>query len=175
MRGLPVRDLENVVVVAASSAWPFYRSVGGYVCQPERTFRDAGRMAFYSRRLVHGVAARIDRVVPRVALTDVETARRALSLDPLERRVGEIMMAAMSEGDEVRDVEVVVLSPLHHPDTVEFDPLPHHGDHAWTMNQRYVRLSQLLAARTTLDLGSVADDEGGTSDEASAIREEHDA
>jgi hypothetical protein len=157
--GCLVRDPEEVVVVAAGSAWPFYRSVGGYVCQPERTFRRAGRMAFYSRRLVHGAAARIERVVPRVALTEAETARRALSLDPVERRIGEIMMAAMAEPGDLRDVEVVVLSPLHHPDTIEFEPLPHHGEHAWTMNQRYVRLSDLLAASTTVDLSGRGDED----------------
>ena len=107
--------------------------------------------------------------MPRVALTEVETARRALSLDPLDRRVGEIMMAAMAEGRDTSDVEVVVLSSLHDSDTVEFEPLPHHGDHAWTMNQRYVRLRELLSARSTQDLAGRADDDGDAAVEVAEV------
>lgn len=71
-----MRDSETVVIVAAGTAWLFYRMAAGYVCQPGRTFRNAGRMGFYSRRQVHGVAARIERILPSVELSSAEAARR---------------------------------------------------------------------------------------------------
>jgi hypothetical protein len=151
-KGDAMRDSDSAVIVAAGTAWPFYRLVGGYVCQPGRTFRNAGRMGFYSRRQVHGLAARIESILPSVQLSASEAARRSLSVDPVERRVGDIMSAALAEdrGNEV--VQIVILSTLRDEDTLKFDPVLHEGPHAWTQNQRYVRVSALMRARTTDDL-----------------------
>lgn len=154
-----VRDSENVVVVAAGSAWPFYRLCGAYVCQPGRTFQDAGRMAFYSNRQIFGVAARIERIVPSIELSQAEAARRSLSLDPAERRLGEIVAAALDDAWAERDAQVVVLSTYRSPDTVRFEPVVHRGPHAWTQNQRYARLGKLMSARSTDDLAPVVADE----------------
>jgi hypothetical protein len=147
-----MRDSDTAVIVAAGTAWPFYRLVGGYVCQPGRTFRTAGRMGFYSRRQVHGLAARIERIVPSVELSAAEAARRSLSLDPDERRVGDIMSAALFEDRANEVVQIVVLSSLRDEETLKFDPVLHEGTHAWTQNQRYVRVGALMKARTTDDL-----------------------
>lgn len=154
-----MRDSETVVIVAAGTAWPFYRLCGGYVCQPGRSFQQAGRMGFYSRRQIHGAAARIERILPSVELSQAEAARLSLSLDPADRRVGDIMSAALSEARDDETVEIVVLSDIRDQETLKFEPIMHEGTHAWTQNQRYVRVGSLLAARTTDDLaGKITDD-----------------
>lgn len=158
-----MQDNDYVVVVAAGTAWGFYRLSGGYVCQPGRTFQNAGRMAFYSNRQVHGAAARIERVIPSVELSQAQAARRTLSLDPTERRVGDIMTAALSDLWSEREVQIVLLSPFHSEETVRFEPVVHRGAHAWTQNQRYARLDALMSARSTQDLTAHdgQDDEAG--------------
>ena len=154
-----MRDHETAVIVAAGTAWPFYRLAGGYVCQPGRTFRNAGRLGFYSRRQVHGVAARIERILPSVELSPAEAARRSLSIDPLDRRIGDIITAALSEDRESEVVQVVVLSSFRDEDTLKFEPVLHEGTHAWTQNQRYVRVGALMRAKTTEDLVDQASDD----------------
>lgn len=148
-----VLDSEQVVVVAAGSAWPFYELTGGYVCQTGRTFGDAGRMAFYSKRQIHGAVPRILRVLPAVEMTPSSAARLSLSVDPTERRIGDVVAAAI--GDESwSDVvaEVVLLTTARSPDTLNIPPVRHHGDRAWTERQRYVRLGLLVASTSTADL-----------------------
>jgi hypothetical protein len=146
-----VRDDDKVVIVAAGSAWPLYRLCGGYVCQPNRTFQDAGRMGFYSTRLIHGVAAKILEILPSVRLTYEEAARRTFSLNPAERRIGDIMSAALDDVWEESVQQVVVLSTAHEQATETFEAVVHNGANAWTMRQRYQSLDVLVSAKTTDD------------------------
>jgi hypothetical protein len=119
-------------------------------------------MAFYSNRQLHGVAARIERIIPSLELSQAEAARRSLSLDPAERRVGDIVTAALADAWAERVAQIVVLSTYRSPDTVRFEPIVHRGQHAWTQNQRYARLGQLMSARSTDDLTPMlADDPVG--------------
>jgi hypothetical protein len=147
-------DRERVCVVAGASAWPFYLATGAWVGQENRRFGDATRLGFYSGRQVQGMAPRIRHVVPSVPLTQEDAAGRALSGDPLERRVGEALAAALHDGNVAVRVCVVLLSTPDEPDTASFDPVPHEGDAAWTMFQRFADLDRLSAATSTDDLGA---------------------
>jgi hypothetical protein len=49
---------------------------------------------------------------------------------------------------------VVLLSPSDSPETVTLDPVPHEGEAAWTMFQRFTDLDRLRSAATTDDLGA---------------------
>ena len=144
---------ERVCVVAAAGAWPFYLATGAWVGQVNRGFRGATRLGFYSGRQVQGMAPRIRHVAASVPLTPEDAAGRAFSGDPVERRIGEALAAALHEGNPAPRVSVVLLSLPEDPDTATFDPVPHDGDAAWTMFQRFADLDQLRSAASTDDLG----------------------
>ncbi len=103
---------------------------------------------------MHGFLPRIHHVVGSVPLTVEEAATRTLGADPLDRRVGEVLAAALHEGMTTSRVAVVLLSPTDDPDTVTIASLPHEGDAAWTMFQRVVDVDRLRAATSTADLGA---------------------
>jgi hypothetical protein len=146
---------ERVCVVAGASAWPFYLATGAWVGQENRRFGDATRLGFYSSRQVQGLAPRIGHIVASVPLTPEEAATRTLSADPVERRVGEALATALHDGGTAARVSVVLLSPPEDPETASFDAVPHDGDAAWTMFQRFTDVDRLRAARSTDDLGQV--------------------
>ena len=145
---------ERACVVGGAAAWPFYLATSAWVGQENRRFGNAERLGFYSGREVHGSLPRIQHVVGSVPLRVEEAATRTLGADPLERRVGEVLAAALHEGMTTARVAVVLLSPPDDPDTLTIDPLPHEGDAAWTMFQRVVDVDRLRAATSTAELGA---------------------
>jgi hypothetical protein len=145
---------ERVCVVAGAGAWPFYLANGAWVGPANRRFGDAGRLGFYSGRQVQGLAPAIRHVVTSVSLTAEDAAQRALSADPVERRVGETLAAALHDGLTTPRVSVALLSRPDDDDTVTFEPVQHDADAAWTTFQRLVDLDRLRDATTTDDLGS---------------------
>ena len=145
---------ERVCVVTGAGAWPFYLANGAWVGPERRRFGNAARLGFYSGRQVQGLAPRIHEVVASVALTAEEAAGRALSADPVERRVGEVLAAALHDGLTTPRVTVALLSLPDDPDTASFEPVDHDGDAAWTMFQRIVDLDLLRSASSTDELGA---------------------
>jgi hypothetical protein len=143
---------ERVCVVAGASAWPFYLATGSWVGQENRRFGDATRLGFYSGRQIQALLPRILHVVAAVPLTPEKAAGLTLSADPVERRVGEALAAALHDGGTAARVEVVLLSRPSDEDTVEVDPVAHDGDAAWTLFQRFTDVERLRAAATTDDL-----------------------
>src|SRR5947209_3936155 len=65
---------DRVVVVAARKALKEYLEYSTYICQPNRTFQDSIRMAFYTKN-------KIDRRIPKI-LGQIE----AISGDEIETR-----------------------------------------------------------------------------------------
>ncbi|MFM8398150.1 MAG: hypothetical protein ACKOAH_09995, partial [Pirellula sp.] len=43
----------DVLIVAARSAWPEYQDFHAYVCQPNRAFQSVTRLGFYSKGVVY--------------------------------------------------------------------------------------------------------------------------
>lgn len=150
---------EDVLVVAAGNAWPFYRLTSAYICQEGRSFRPVGRIAFYSSRTIHGLAAGIKSRSDHQLLTDGSAARLSLSLDPHERRLGNVITAALAgpwkQGERA---QIFLLTVPTDPETMTFAAIPHNGKSAWTMGQRYAFSERLLSAKTTDDLSSIAAD-----------------
>ncbi len=145
---------ERVCVLAGTAAWPFYLANAAWVGQENRRFGDAARLGFYSGRQVHGLAPVIRQVAGSVPLTPEEAAARTLSADPVVRRVGEALAAALHDGLTAARVSVVLLSAPDDADTASFEPVEHDGDAAWTMFQRFVELDRLRSATTTGELGA---------------------
>jgi hypothetical protein len=141
-------------VVAGAGAWPFYLATGAWIGPENRRFGDATRLGFYSGRQVQGLAPRIRHLVASVPLTEEDAAGRALSADPVERSVGEVLAAALHDGLAIPRVAVALLSPPDDPETASFEPVAHDADATWTMFQRLVDLDRLRAASTTDDLGA---------------------
>lgn len=144
---------ERVCVVAGSGAWPFYLANGAWVGPENRRFGDAGRLGFYSGRQVMGLAPVIRHVVASVSLTAEDAAQLALGPDPVERRVGEALAAALHDGAAHPRVCVALLSLPDDAETASFEPVAHPADAAWTTFQRLVDLERLRSATTTDDLG----------------------
>ncbi len=148
-----------MLVVAAGNAWPFYRLTHAYVCQAGRFFRPVRRMAFYSNKTIHGVAATIERELDDQILSDASAAHLSNSLDPVERRLGNTIAAALAgawkEGERAK---VLFLTGPEDLGTKTFPAIPHRGKTAWTMGQRYASLELLVAATTTDDLTREASD-----------------
>jgi hypothetical protein len=92
--------------------------------------------------------------VGSVPLTAEEAAQRTLAADPVQRRVGEAMAAALHDGLTAPRVAVALLSAPDDPDTLSMEPLTHDGDAAWTMFQRVVDVDRLLTASSTTDVGT---------------------
>jgi hypothetical protein len=149
-------DDNKVCVVSASTAWSFYRLTGAYVCQENRYFQeDTGRLGFYLSRLIQGAAPRIEAIFPSMSLDDGTASTLALSSNPTARRLGIAIDASLDQGLTDERVQVVLLTPLGHPDTATFEAVKHEGASAWTQRQRYAYLNQLERARTTEDLDAV--------------------
>ena len=148
---------EDVAIVAAGSAYPFYRRNGLYICQPNRIRKGIAHIGFYT-------AKAIQQEVPAILFRrdSVEISREAAVAfsgrdDPLERAAGETLVSAIDSGDLSVGWEgqVFLLSApdddrtltLHHP-------IAHRDRGAWTQNQRYVASDILRAGpSTTEDLG----------------------
>ena len=152
-----VRNSSELLVVAAGTAWPFYRLTSAYVCQAGRSFRPTERIAFYSNKTIHGVAAVIQSVFDHETLSEASAARLSMSVAPHERRMGNVMAAALAgPWKEGGASKVLLLSGPGDPDTLTFRPVTHRGAAAWTMGHRYTDLASLMSATSTDDLSDQA-------------------
>lgn len=141
----------DVVVVAARAAWPEYNEIHAYVCQPNRPFRQASRIGFYSKSMIYPL-------VPKILDTyDEVEMRRDIDNGPL----GTLVNRLLHEGrrPEGKSFKVLLLSAPDSPHTLKLDqPIPNDKRSksgkptAFTMGQRYVSSEALLKAKTTSDL-----------------------
>lgn len=141
----------DVVIVAARSAWQEYNDIHAYVCQPNRSFQQVSRVGFYSKSVIYPL-------VPRIVETheDIEMQR-----DAYDGELGKLVNRLLDENrrEEGRRHKVILLSAPDSPDTLTL-PKPVPNDKrsktgkptAFTMGQRYVSSEALLEAQTTSDL-----------------------
>ena len=144
-------NANDVVVVAARSAWPEYQKLHAYVCQPNRTFQQVTRLGFYSKGNIHPL-------VPKIVAThdDVE-----MKLGKYDGDLGKLVNKLLD--DDLRPesglFKVLMLSSPDSPETLKLpNPIPNDKlsksgkTTAFTMGQRYVSSEALKSARTTSDL-----------------------
>lgn len=146
------RPSGKVCVVAASNAWSFYRLASAYICQPGRSFQDAQWLGFYASGAIQPAVARIEGVFSPVELSPDVAAEWSFSVDPLQRRAGDALAAALFEGRHPETVQIAVLSGPDEAATLSIPEIPHRGSAAWTLFQRFIPLDRLLSATTTDDL-----------------------
>ncbi len=141
----------DVVIVAARSAWPDYQDFHAYVCQPNRPFQLVARMGFYSKGTIYPL-------VPKILAIHDEVQMRTGAHKGL---LGKLVDHLVSTGKRIEgnSYKVMMLSAPDSPETLKLDK-PIANDKrsksgkptAFTMGQRYVSTHALLHATTTSDL-----------------------
>ncbi|MCL5279990.1 MAG: hypothetical protein M1376_08805 [Planctomycetes bacterium] len=146
-----VTNPNDVVVIPARNAWPEYQEYHAYVCQPDRSFQQVSRMAFYAHGRIHPLVPLILESQDHVEFIPGKHTDR---LDELVRR-----LVRSNKRKEGTAYKVFFLSPPDSPDTLKLDhPIPNDLKSksgkatAFTQNQRYVSSERLRTAKTTSDL-----------------------
>ncbi|WP_306366446.1 hypothetical protein [Nocardiopsis sp. CC223A] len=154
---------DDVVVVAASHAYPVYLEASAYICQAGRAFREGlTHMGFYAGQAIQPHLAHILTCEDHVPFTYEEALWREAD-GGRGARIGELIRASLDAGvqEEGKEYMVFLLSGPRDPDTVVLeapvvnDTVAASGrPWAWTMGQRYVSLAALRrpGVRTTSDL-----------------------
>ncbi len=141
----------DVVVVAARSAWQEYNDIHAYVCQPNRSFQHVTRLGFYSKGVIYPL-------VPLILESheDVE-----MQQDAYDGELGRLVNRLIVEGrrEKGHRFKVMLLSAPDSDETLTLaKPIPNDKKSktgkptAFTMGQRYVSSDALLEAKTTADL-----------------------
>jgi hypothetical protein len=141
----------DTVVVAARLAYPEFKELGAYVCQPKRSFRQGTHFfGFYAERTIYPEFPRI--VTRREDL--VFSEEKALALqngDEIDRQLGTVMSRALSLSlREEGNRHQIVLLDLAQGFRLD-RPILHEGPGAWTQGQRYATSKALRNDLTTTD------------------------
>ncbi|MGW8439205.1 hypothetical protein ACWGKS_29015 [Nocardiopsis sp. NPDC055879] len=154
---------DEVVVVAASQAYPEYLESFAYICQPGRSFREGlTHMGFYAQQAIQPHLAHIFTREDHVLFTHEEALRREVNGER-DARIADLIRSSLESGvrEERQEYMVFLLSGPQDPETVVLEaPLANDTvvasgrPWAWTMGQRYVSLAALRrpGVRTTSDL-----------------------
>lgn len=146
--------LENpndIVIVAARSAWPEYNKLHAYICQPNRSFQQVTRLGFYSKGVIHPIVPRI------IASHDEVEIKRNSHKGELGKLVNTLLDQELRPENGI--FKVLMLSAPDAPETLKLDcPIPNNKldksgkGTAYTMSQRYSSSDRIRAAKTTSDL-----------------------
>lgn len=143
----------DVVVVPARHAWPEYQRHSAYICQPGRFFQTVSYLAFYSN-------GKIWPLIPRIldVHEDVEWGE-GLHQGTLGKIVDDVRKDCASIRQDGLTYKVLILSTADSSDTVRLggpiinDLVAKTGRTvAFTQNQRYVSLQEMLKAKLTSEL-----------------------
>ncbi|MGO9607653.1 MAG: hypothetical protein ACLQAT_30350 [Candidatus Binataceae bacterium] len=143
---------KNVVVVPSRRAWDEYQACGAYICQAGRSFQPVEYLAFYR----DGV---ILPTVPKVLETidQVELVKGHDYPGPLARVVDRALEQKLRPEGVIQ--KVFILTSPDDSRTVRLETPATNTlrskagrTAAFTQNQRYVALDDLLKARTTSEL-----------------------
>ncbi len=156
---------EDVLVVAATDALPFYQNVvHAYICPTNYVKQPVRYLAFYYDKAVQPVIARVRDQYDRVPWTTSEMNRLLASDDPRDQLLSEVMRKAFevswareTQGlDEVRELKVFILSGSDESDTEILDrsvPMGHPNGHPNPIQgHKYTTLEKLRSASSTDDL-----------------------
>lgn len=146
---------EDVAVVAAGEAYAAWRSYGAYVCQANRAFRRVKYWGFYRAKAIQPEFPLVRHRWTEVDFTVGTATKYKKSQDPMEKDLGVLIERMLQDGVQEEGVQraAFLLQPSDDPQLVRRDqPLPHLPKGAWTQQQRYARLADLLEAETTSDL-----------------------
>lgn len=169
--GLPNRRRRSVgedevlIVAADRFARDDYHMYGAYICQPNRTFRDVRRMAFYSGGKILRYIPRIKGIIESVRLngSGIEEIRKS-DLDPAARAEAEALLNAILRDKRLwtgrgNPSKFVLLSGPDDGETIRLrHEIPNNKRDfrgrptAFTQGARYVSLATLQRANLTSEL-----------------------
>ncbi|WP_167043546.1 hypothetical protein [Salinibacterium sp. ZJ454] len=145
--------VDDVVIVAARSAYPEYCETAAYICQPDRYFReDVTHLGFYAESQIRPEIAEIQYVEESVIFTMDEARERMTSVHADVVRVGELIERSLRLGirTEGEAYKIMLLSSATDSATVllarpvQNDKRTSTGKSwGWTLSQRYLPLSTL--------------------------------
>ncbi|MBK9740988.1 MAG: hypothetical protein IPO93_16145 [Actinobacteria bacterium] len=146
-------DFDDVVVVAARTAYPEYLQDGAYICQSGRSFQAGiSHMGFYADGEIKRQVASILSIHDQVTFSS-ENADRLESLDTAaDLRIADLIRSALSRRTRIpgQQYKVFLLSEANDTRTVQLQndvknsTLSSAGKPAaWTQSQRYTRISAL--------------------------------
>lgn len=160
-------DVADTVIVAARLAWGEYNDHGVYICQPDRSFRPGlTHMGFYANGAIQPTVARILDQRPESITFDRTNVAALRSGSPIDNRIGDAIAASLAGGtrSEGQPFRIFVLSRSPEEGSVLLGgPITNTTKAAsgrawaWTMGQRYTRLTALTTPGldTTSDLEAV--------------------
>ncbi|MBY5162087.1 hypothetical protein [Salsipaludibacter albus] len=146
---------DDVVVVAASSAYRIWRDHGAYVCQADRAIRPVEHWGFYRSKQIEPEFPRVRKSFPRVEFSAENAGQLREDPDPDVRELADLMHELLDAGLQVDGAQkdVYLLQRKDDPGLSHRDsPILHDSKGAWTQYQRYGRLDQLLEVETTSEL-----------------------
>jgi hypothetical protein len=151
--------LDDVVIVAAKSAYDLYLRFGVYACQPRRTFRTAQWMGFYLDKTIQPEIPRILHIEPYIEYTDEWIQRLTVHGGPYDQQLANAVRdlrdsgARPAPGDPANN-EIVILTPPEDDRSIALSrAIAHIGYGAGTRGQRYTSAAALRQSpATTVDL-----------------------
>jgi hypothetical protein len=144
---------EDTVIVAARNAYPEYRRVAAYICQPGRSFREGVKlMGFYYGGAIQPEVAVMRHRCDNVTLSNDGSAALRESADPLDIEVASLIDRLLAESPRIpgQPFQVFLLSAPDDDETlrlrqpVKNTTIDRKGKPAaWTQGQRYTQSSSL--------------------------------
>jgi hypothetical protein len=147
-----------VLVPAGKIALADYDTYSAYICQPNRTFRDATRIGFYAHREISPHFPKIRRSYDSVPFTVEEAARhRAEGDEELAQIIERVVASPNRGGHRPGHHKVMLLTPPGDPETITLpQPIKHPArgrGQAFVRRQRYTSEAALSRhPATTADL-----------------------
>lgn len=152
-------DVADVVVVAARFAWAEYNEHGVYICQPDRSFRPGlTHMGFYAHGAIQPKIAKILDQRPEPFTFDGDAVKEFQAGGVIDQRIAKAIEVSLDRGvrSAGQPYRVFVLSYPGDKETVSLGgPIANTTRaasgraFAWTMGQRYTRLSALTKPGVT--------------------------
>lgn len=146
----------DTVVVAATHAWPLYRTTRAYVCQSGRSFQPVDHLAFYSAGQIHREVPKILFRIDHVDWTDAEVRRLRATGDPRDAWIAEVIeQSRAARWSEGRYQVFLLTHPGQEGHLTLKSSIPHSArgrGSAFTQSQRYVVRDALRRATSTATL-----------------------
>jgi hypothetical protein len=157
-------QLVDTVVVAARLAWNEYLETGAYICQPDRTFRTGlCYMGFYTKMEIQPIIAKILYQEPKpIMFDDATVAHFREGSGAMDQLLADTIEKLIAHGKPSGQPYRVFLLSRHNdedsltlPGSIKNTTKASSGrGFAWTMSQRYTRLTALTTqgVSTTTEL-----------------------
>jgi len=150
-------DVADTVIVAARRAWGEYQKYGVYICQPNRSFRPGlTHLGFYTEGAIQPTIAKILTKYADAISFDDSTIKKLLKGDEFDKRLAAIIGGSVEDRRRTlgQPYQVFLLSRNEEEGSIELkkkivntNTAASGKRWAWTLSQRYTRLTALTADR----------------------------